>query len=118
MRLIGVVILSVLASFSVFAQSKCPDGTTAARDRRLKIIEKPKASYPKGENVEAQGTVTLRVESLSSSRIGKITVIKGLPYGLTEQAIAAARRIVFEPEMKNCKATTAYIPISYSFTYY
>jgi hypothetical protein len=106
-----------LVSVSVFGQAKCPDKTTP-RDRPLEIVEKPKASYPKGENVEAQGTVTLRVEFLPNAKIGRIDVIKGLPHGLTEQAIAAARKMVFKPAVKNCEAITVFKPVSYTFNYY
>lgn len=117
MRLIALICFLLLVSGSVSGQAKCPDRTTP-RDRPLEIVEKPKASYPKDQNVEAQGTVTLRVEFLSNAKIGRINVIKGLPHGLTEQAIAAARKMVFKPEVKNCEAITASKPVSYSFTQY
>ena len=117
MKAVGVIALLLFASFSLYGQSECADGPTP-KDRRLKIIEKPKATYPKGENIEVRGTVTLRVEFLSNSTIGKISVIKGLPHGLTEQAIAAARKMKFEPAVKDCDLITVFMPVSYSFTLY
>lgn len=107
----------LLASASIFGQSKCPDGTTS-RDRPLEIVEKPKASYPKDFNAHVQGTVTLRVEFLSDARIGKISVVKGLPHGLTEQAINAARKIKFNPELKNCNSVDILRPVVYTFKQY
>lgn len=117
MRTVSLVSFFLLASGSIFGQAECSDRTTP-RDRPVEIVEKPKASYPKDQNVEAQGTVTLRVEFLSNAKIGRINVIKGLPHGLTEQAIAAARKIVFKPAIKDCEAIAVFIPASYSFTHY
>ncbi|MER3430211.1 MAG: hypothetical protein C4324_04050, partial [Blastocatellia bacterium] len=65
-----------------------------------------------------QGSVTLRVTFLANGTIGPISVIKGLPYGLTEQAIAAAREIKFEPEMVNGVPRTTTRPVTYNFTIY
>jgi len=41
-----------------------------------------------------------------------------LPYGLTEQAIAAAKSIRFEPAKKDGVAITKIKQIDYSFTLY
>jgi periplasmic protein TonB len=117
MRSISIICFLLLASASIFGQSNCPDRTTP-RDRPLEIVEKPKASYPKDMNAAVQGTVTLRVEFRSNARLGKISVVKGLPYGLTEQAIQAARQIKFKPELKSCKAVDTFRPVSYTFERY
>lgn len=117
MKLAIVVFALLLAVGSAFGQSGCPDGSYP-RDRPFEIVDKPKASYPKDFNAAVQGTVTLRVEFLSKTKIGRISVIKGLPHGLTEQAIAAARKIVFKPAIKNCSAVDLFVPVSYSFTQY
>ena len=111
---ISIVLLAVV---STFGQLKCPDRTTP-RERPLEIVDKPKASYPKDFNAHVQGTITLRVEFLSTSKIGRINVIKGLPHGLTEHAIQAARSIKFNPEVKGCKAVDVFRPVSYTFAHY
>lgn len=68
----------------------------------LKIISKPKGRYTDAARVaNVQGTVVLRVTFLASGQVGSISTVKGLPNGLTESAIAAARGIRFEPAKVN-----------------
>lgn len=62
-----------------------------------------------------RGSVRLRVEFLASGKIGTITVISELPLGATENAIEAARKIVFAPERKNSQNVTVYKIIGYNF---
>jgi TonB family protein len=69
---------------------------------RPKIIYREKAKY----TVEAHdnithGVVALNVVFRSDGSISDIKVVKGLPYGLTERAIDAARKVRFEPAIKN-----------------
>ncbi len=116
MRWVALIFWLTLAAASAFCQAKCPDRTTP-RDRPLEIIEKPKPSYPDGQT-DAQGTITLRVEFLSSGKIGRINVIKGLPHGIMEMAIQTARQIKFKPEVKNCNAVDTFRPVSYAFQRY
>ena len=65
-----------------------------------------------------QGTVILRVTFLANGSIGGISAVKGLPNGLTEQAIAAARRISFEPAKINGSPQSVTKQIEYSFSIY
>ncbi len=82
----------------------------------LKILTKPRAIYTDlaRQNV-VQGKVILRVTFLASGAIGGISVVSGLPSGLTEQAIAAARSIKFEPAKVNGVAVSITKTIEYSF---
>ena len=85
----------------------------------LKITAKQKAQYTDAARQNnVQGTVTLRVTFLASGSIGSIATIKGLPYGLTEQAIAAARAMRFEPEKVNGVPRTTTRPVSFTFNIY
>lgn len=85
----------------------------------LRILYKQKALYTdEARQNNIQGTVTLRVTFLASGAIGPITTIKGLPYGLTEQAIAAARAMKFEPEMVNGVPRTTTRPVIFTFNLY
>jgi TonB family protein len=85
----------------------------------VKIISKPSARYTDAARQnQVQGTVKLRVQFLANGRIGIISPINGLGYGLTEQAMAAARGIKFEPAMRNGKPYTVVRIIEYSFTIY
>jgi TonB family protein len=85
----------------------------------LKILAKPRASYTdeaRAQNV--QGTVRLKVTLLASGGIGSITPLTRLPYGLTEQAIAAARQIRFDPKKINGQAQSVSMTFEYNFSIY
>jgi len=85
----------------------------------FKLISKPKPPYTDAARQNAvTGTVRLRVIFLASGQIGSISPVSGLPYGLTEQAIAAARGIKFEPAKKNGVPITSSKIMEYSFTIY
>lgn len=85
----------------------------------LRIISKPRATYTAGarEN-NFTGSVFLRITFTASGQIGSISAVKGAPYGLTESAIAAARRIVFEPKKINGVPVAVSKTFEYSFTLY
>ncbi len=85
----------------------------------LKIISKPRPGYTDAaRQANIQGTVILRVTFLASGQIGSIAPVKGLPSGLTEQAIAAARRISFEPAKRDGVGQTVSRQIEYTFSIY
>ncbi len=89
---------------------------TSVITKPLLLISKPRPPYTEAaKNNDVQGTVMLRVTFLASGEIGSISVVKGLPYGLTEQAIAAARRIRFEPAEASGVPTTVAKMIEYTF---
>lgn len=84
----------------------------------LKIIEQPRPELPSNYRVlDAQGTQTLRVEFLDTGDIGDVTPVGSLPGNLTERAVAAARRIKFEPEMKEGKAVTVTKTLQYFYSW-
>jgi TonB family protein len=86
---------------------------------RVEFYSKPRAHYTDAARAnDIQGDVTLRVTFLSSGEIGNISVVNGLPYGLTEQAIEAAKQIEFEPKKINGVPVTATMAVQYSFTIY
>jgi TonB family protein len=85
----------------------------------LKILSKPRPGYTDtARQANIQGTVILRVTFLASGQIGSIAPVKGLPSGLTEQAIAAARKISFEPAKRNGIGQTVSRQIEYTFSIY
>ncbi len=85
----------------------------------LKILSKPRPGYTDAARTNnIQGTVILRVTFLASGQIGSISAVKGLPNGLTEQAIAAARRISFEPQKRDGQGLSVTKQIEYSFSIY
>lgn len=85
----------------------------------FKLISKPKALYTDAARQNnVQGNVTLRVTFLANGQIGSISPVSGLPYGLTEQAIAAARNIRFEPQMVDGVPKSVTKTLQFSFTIY
>ncbi len=90
-----------------------PPAPKAEPAKPFRIISKPRALYTdQARQNNVQGTVVLKVTFLASGQIGSISTIKGLPNGLTEKAIAAARSIKFET------GKTITRSVEYSFTIY
>lgn len=85
----------------------------------LAISYNPKPGYTDAARIaNTQGTVTLNVTFLASGQIGAVSVVSGLPNGLNEKAIAAAKSIRFVPAKKNGVPYTVNKRIAYSFTIY
>lgn len=85
----------------------------------MKILSRPQPRYTDQARVNnVQGTVTLRVTFTASGTIGSVSPVSGLPYGLTEQAIAAAKQIRFEPPKRNGQPYAVTKTVSYTFTIY
>ncbi len=85
----------------------------------IKILSKPRPGYTDtARQANIQGTVILRVTFLASGQVGSISAVKGLGSGLTEQAIAAAHRIAFEPAKTNGVAQSVTKQIEYTFSIY
>jgi hypothetical protein len=55
---------------------------------------------------------------LASGQVGSITPVTRLPHGLTEQAIAAARRINFTPKKVNGVSQSVIVTLEYGFNIY
>jgi len=85
----------------------------------LKVTYTPKPSYTDAARQnQVQGKVTLRVTFLASGGIGSISTVRGLPNGLTEQAIAAARQIRFTPAMVNGQPRSVTRQVEFNFAIY
>ena len=86
-------------------------------DRSEFILAKPRAEFTEvARNKGTQGTVRLKVALLASGHIGAIQVIDRLPDGLTEQALAAARKIEFKPKIVNGRPQSVSRIFEYKFT--
>ncbi|MBA3784777.1 MAG: energy transducer TonB [Acidobacteria bacterium] len=96
-----------------------PPPRPAGVSQDVKIISKPGAKYTDAARQnQFSGTVRLRVTFTASGQIGSVSAVGSLPYGLTEQAIAAAKSIRFEPAKKDGVPITKIKQIDYSFTLY
>ena len=91
----------------------------AGPSQKYRITSKPRADYTnEARENQVTGIVSLRVTLNANGSVGSISPINRLPYGLTEKAIAAARQIRFEPQLKNGVAQTVRVQIQYNFTIY
>lgn len=85
----------------------------------VKILGKPKAAYTDAARIyEISGEVYLRVVFTANKSVGAITPLKKLPFGLTDEAINAAKLINFEPALRDGKPFTIIKPVIYTFTIY
>ncbi|HEV2799046.1 MAG TPA: energy transducer TonB [Pyrinomonadaceae bacterium] len=84
---------------------------------RAVIKSKPNPGYPPGARRYAvQGAVKLRIILGADGRVREqMEVLEGLPYGVTEEAIRAARLIEFEPARKNGRPVSQYVTVIYHF---
>ncbi|MGH9957539.1 MAG: energy transducer TonB [Pyrinomonadaceae bacterium] len=64
-----------------------------------------------------RGLVVLRGVLCRSGRVSDIEVIEGLPFGVTERAIEAARRTEFIPAMKDGRTVSQAITYEFRFSY-
>lgn len=85
----------------------------------LMIIVKPKPRYTdEARRANIRGTVTLRITFLENGGIGSITPVSELSDGLTEQAIIAAKKMVFLPQKTGNQTQTVVKTVQYSFSIY
>ena len=99
-----------------------PEDTTEAvvspreADVRASITAKPRPSYTKeARRNGVQGFVVLRVLLSARDKVARVRVVKGLPAGLTENAIRAACRMEFRPATKNGQAVSVWLTAEYVF---
>jgi protein TonB len=88
-------------------------------DQRARVLSKPEPHYTEeARRNQITGRVILRVVFASSGEVVQIQALDALPFGLTEQAIAAARAIKFEPAMKGGRPVSVYMQLEYNFNLY
>jgi TonB family protein len=85
----------------------------------IRICLKPRAKYTEeSRQANTQGSVMLRVTFNANGSIGGISLVSGLPNGLTEEAMKAAKKIVFIPAQKNGVKYTVTKQVQYQFSLY
>jgi TonB family protein len=88
-------------------------------DRKARLLAKPEPSYTDAAKENAiVGTVILKVVFASTGQVTNIRVAQALPYGLTEKAIAAAKKIKFIPAMKDGHYVSMWMQLEYNFNLY
>ena len=88
-------------------------------DQRARLLSKPEPQFTEeARRNQITGTVVLRAIFSSSGDVVQIRALNALPFGLTEQAIAAARKIKFVPAMKNGQPVSVFMNLEYNFNLY
>jgi TonB family protein len=87
--------------------------------QKARILSKPSPEYTEEARVkQTTGTVRLRAVLSSSGQVMSIRPLNQLPYGLTDKAIAACRRIQFSPALKDGRPVSQYVTLEYNFNIY
>jgi TonB family protein len=86
---------------------------------KARVLSKPEPQYTEeARKNQIVGTVVLRAVFTSGGQVSNIRAVSGLPFGLTERAIAAARQIKFSPATKDGHPVSMYIQLEYNFNLY
>jgi len=88
-------------------------------DTKARLLSKPQPTYTgEAKSEQITGTVILKCVFASDGTVTNIRVIQGLPGGLTEKAIEAARKIKFIPATRNGKNVSMWMQLEYNFNLY
>ena len=86
---------------------------------RARVISKPEPQYTEdARRNQITGSVILRAVFSRTGEVTNIRTLHALPFGLTERAIAAARRIQFRPATKDGRPVNVYMQLEYNFNLY
>jgi hypothetical protein len=84
--------------------------------QKARITYKPEPAYTiTARHNQVTDTVVLRVVLEATGKIGSVEMVSGLPFGLSERAIEAARKIKLTPAIKAGQPVSESLVISYPF---
>jgi len=107
------------ASYDSTTQENANAFTMKEVDRRPFIAFKPEPGYTEEARQNAlTGSVLLKAIFTADGAVTNIMVASGLPYGLEENAIEAAKKIKFIPAMKDGKFVSTWMRLEYNFNLY
>ena len=87
--------------------------------RKAIITFKPEPGFTENaRKFGVTGVVRLRAILAATGEVTGITVVKWLPHGLTEKAVAAAKQMRFTPAQKDDHAVSQYVVLEYNFNIY
>jgi TonB family protein len=85
-------------------------------DTKARLLTKPEPTYSNDDlKNKIVGTVVLRVVFSKTGKVNTIRVVSGMPYGITETAIEAAKKIKFIPAMKDGEPVSMWMQLEYYF---
>jgi len=86
---------------------------------KAQILAKPEPVYTEiARQNKITGTVVLRAVFSSGGQVTNIHPVSGLPDGLTERAIEAAKKIRFVPATKDGHPVSMWMQLEYNFNLY
>lgn len=87
--------------------------------QKARILSRPEPAYTEvARKAQVSGVVRRRAVFKNTGEVTDIRVIEGLPMGLSEKAIEAARQIRFAPAMRGGKTVSQYVNLEYNFNLY
>lgn len=99
-------------------QEDSPNRVYSGREvtAKARVLEMPQPGLTEvSSNAQIKGNVVLRCVFAADGTVKHLLVIKGLPYGLTEQAVKSAQRIKFRPATMNGRPVSMFMQLEYSF---
>jgi len=86
---------------------------------KVRVLSKPEPTYTEtARSNQISGTVILRCVFAADGTVKHFIVVKGLPDGMTEICIRAARRIKFVPATLNGRPVSMWMELQYNFELY
>jgi TonB family protein len=86
---------------------------------KASVLTKPEPAYTESaRQAQVTGTVVLRAVFASDGTVKHFLVVKGLPFGLTEASVKAARNIKFIPATIDGRPVSMFIQLEYNFDLY
>src|SRR5438045_2377246 len=123
-RLLTLVLFFFVAMPSSYAQlvplgsaDKCPGKIYGSKDveRRARIIDFKSLTIPNEANAHGvHGTVIINAVLCHNGRVTDITVVQGLPFGVTENAISLVRSTRFSPAELNLHSVSQAMQFQFS----
>ncbi len=87
--------------------------------QKARVVSKPEPQYSEAaRKAGVVGTVVLRAVFSAEGEVKHILITRSLGYGLTTQAVRAARQIRFTPAMKDGTPVSMHIQLEYNFHLY
>lgn len=115
----GAIEVSDAVQSGSFDRTAEPIFSSKEMDTIARLISKPEPQYTaKARDEQITGTVVLKCIFAGNGKVVNIRVVKGLPGGLTEASIEAARKIKFKPGMKDGNPVSMWIQLEYNFNLY
>jgi len=88
-------------------------------NRKVRLGMKPEPAYTEVARQNGiTGTVVIKCVFASNGSVNNIRIVSRLPFGLTERAIDAAKKIKFIPAVKDGKYVSMWMQLEYNFNLY